>query len=149
MAHFRRFGSLAYRLALTMLGDEEAAARALEEVFAGFGRDGARWPQWHVALGAVHRHCISSRRENQSADDDDTALPPVLGSDDDAVSLPASTVYGALCALSAADRETLWGTLTATHGASNWEGLADALRRLEIAISNEDIPAEEEPDWHE
>jgi hypothetical protein len=151
MAHFQRFGPLAYRLALAMLGNEEAAARTLEEVFAGFGKDGALWPQWHVALDAVHRQCITAMAETQSAGRPAPGAPssPILGEDDDIVPLPASTLHGAFSALSTADQKILWTALTSTTAAaSNWELLADALRRLEIAISNEDIPAEEESDWH-
>jgi len=152
MAHFRRFGPLAYRLATAMLGNSEAAALTMEEVFAGFGEDGVRWPQWHSALEAVHRHCSDVLREKQSGGPatDDAPPPPVFSCDEDNVSLPASTVHGALSTLPVSDQEILWGTLMATNGgSSDWETLSDALRRLEIAISNEDIPTEGEPDWHE
>ena len=155
MAHFRRFGPLAYRLAMAMLDDEEVAARTMEEVFSGFGEDGAQWPQWHSALEAVHHHCsdlLSNRRldDAATAPTPATAPQPAFSRDEDNVSLPASTVHGALSALSASDRETLWGTLMGTNrGSSDWEALSDALRHLEIAISNEDIPTEGEPDWHE
>ena len=155
MAHFRRFGPVAYRLAMAMLGDEEAAARTMEEVFAGFGEDGAQWPQWHVALEAVHRHCINLARDRHGDSAVSAATPaadvtPVFSRDEDDISLPASTVHGALSALSASDREVLWGALLATNGSSSdWETLSDALSHLEIAISNEDIPSEGEPGWPE
>jgi len=72
-----------------------------------------------------------------------TTPPPVLSSDEDNISLPASTVHGALAALSDSDRDILWGTLMGTNtDCSDWETLSDALRRLEIAITNEDIPSE-------
>jgi len=145
MAHFRRFGPLTYRLALAMLGDEERAARALETVFADFGQDGAQWPQWHVALAAVHRHCGQELPETHPGDRAGAAAipPPVLGRDEDNISLPASTVHGALAALSDSDRDVLWGTLMGTNtDPSDWDTLSDALRRLEIAITNEDIPSE-------
>lgn len=137
---------------MAMLGDEEAAARTMEEVFAGFGEDGARWPQWHLALEAVHRRCSDLLREKHPGGPAAaaTSSPPAFSRDEDNISLPASTVHGALSALSASDRETLWGTLMETDGgSSDWETLSDALRHLEIAISNEDIPTEGEPDWHE
>jgi len=145
MAHFRRFGPLSYRLAMAMLGDEERAAQALETVFANFGQDGAQWPQWHVALAAVHGHCGQGVRETHPGDRvaPATTPPPVLSSDEDNISLPASTVHGALAALSDSDRDILWGTLMGTNtDRSDWETLSDALRRLEIAITNEDIPSE-------
>ncbi len=140
---------------MAMLDDEEVAARTMEEVFGGFGEDGARWPQWHSALEAVHHRCsdLLNEKHPDSPATGGTAAeppPPAFSRDEDNISLPASTVHGALSALPASDRETLWETLMGTNrGSSDWETLADALRHLEIAISNEDIPTEGEPDWHE
>ncbi len=127
----------------------------MEEVFAGFGEDGTQWPQWQLALEAVHHRCsdlLNEKHPDGPAGGGKAAAtpPPAFSRDEDNVSLPASTVHGALSALSASDRETLWGTLMGTNrGSSDWETLSDALRHLEIAISNEDIPTEGEPDWHE
>ncbi|MCK4516443.1 MAG: hypothetical protein KAU31_14370, partial [Spirochaetaceae bacterium] len=105
MAHFRRFGPLTYRLAMAMLDDEEVAARTMEEVFAGFGENGAQWPQWHSALEAVHHHCsdlLHEKHPNGHATVSAAAEPPppAFSRDEDNVSLPASTVHGALSALS-------------------------------------------------
>ncbi|MEE8441708.1 MAG: hypothetical protein V3S41_08310 [Spirochaetia bacterium] len=137
---------------MAMLGDEEAAARTVEEVFAGFGEEGAQWPQWHLALEAVHRHCGDLLRERHRDGAGTTAPPPppVVSRDEDNISLPASTVSEALSALPAPDREVLWEALMGTNGgSSDWEMLSDALGRLEIAISNEDIPSAGELDWQE
>lgn len=121
----------------------------MKAVFSGFGKDGARWPQWHVALETVHRYCGQELRRKRMGNRTTVAAPPPpnFSRDGDDISLPASMVHGALSALSTSDRQILWETLMGINtDSADWEPLSDALRRLEIAIGNEDIPSEGVPD---
>jgi len=152
LAQFRRFGSLAYRLAHAILGDEAAAAQAVEDTFVDLGVNDGLWPQWHDILRTVHARCRTAA----------SAAPPPkprpLGpstdaatiADTDSALLPVTTVHAALSSLSDTDRETIWSALLDGAAApGSWEPLASALHHFEVAITNENIPDPGESDWHE
>ena len=136
-----------------MLGDVEDATKVIEDVFCSLANGNPVQLQWHTTLAAVHRRCaevLQGRRPTGPESDSRAPAAPATDADDDTVSPSAPTLLAALAVLSDSDRELMWEALMGGHAASNeWEPLSEGLRRLEIAINNQDIPGDGAEPWLE
>ena len=143
MVLYRKYGSLAYRLAHAMVGDKEVASDVVASVFAEV--DAAGTTAWYDVLASIHARCCESKAQNATsvtaAVSDTEAIPEIPYS--------SQSIYLAYCNLPEPDRLLLWSTLLGTTNSNDQLRLAEALRRFQIAVTNESIPSEEPPGCRE
>ena len=152
-AHFRRYGALAYRLALAMLQSEPAAAETVMSVFLQLGNK-THAPSWRRTLAAVRTRCMDLPHDASAGPPSAADLESeVIHDAADVLELPLPTAMtaAAFAALDPADRRVLWSALTDSDRepltASRVDELAGALRRLEIAAANLSIPDAGGVEW--
>jgi len=136
-----------------MVGIPEVAAKAVHDAFLSLASGNDTWPEWYSALEAVHRWCTDYvRSATERGERLPSPEPPQVAatgavSGEDEPPIASETVRSVYSSLSEEDRSILWRALMGTAVESEWERLAAALDRLDVALRNEDIPGGGEFEW--